>query len=375
MALAGTLKDFGIADILQLIAQQQKTGVLHLRSKDQEVKVGFVDGAIVSAESVSKKKRDLFGHMLVAAELISEAQLEQALETQKRSLQRLGDCLISQGILTKDQYRRMAQLQFNETLYRLFTWKTGTYEFEQGPVHHDTHDLDPVRAESVLMEGFRMVDEWPVIRKRIPRYDLVFAQGKHLPAGDIPTESAGEFASIGPSERRLHVLVNGYRDVRKLIDLSCLGEFETCKALCNLANLGHVTALMPVGEPDLPEDDIDFGERVRGALGRLAVSMVVLAGIVGVLLGTQLNPWAVRSSAGAGFAEGVLRQQIARAQVSRIEGALAVYRLERGEVPPSLDALVEQGLLSSTDVRFPWAERYYYRRVGPQEFILLPPLR
>jgi len=375
MALAGTLKDFGIADILQLIAQQQKTGILHLRSKDQEVKVGFVDGAIVSAESVSKKKRDLFGHMLVAAELISEAQLEQALETQKRSLQRLGDCLISQGVLTKDQYRRMAQLQFNETLYRLFTWKTGTYEFEQGPVHHDTHDLDPVRAESVLMEGFRMVDEWPVIRKRIPRYDLVFAPGKYLPPEGGPVESAGEFASVGHSERRVFALVNGYRDVRKLIDLSCLGEFETCKALCNLANLGHASALMPVGEPDLPEDDIGLGDRVRGALGRLAVSMVVLAGIVGVLLGTQLNPWAVQSSTGAGFAEGVLRQQITRAQVSRIEGALAVYRLERGEVPSSLDALVEQGLLSSTDVRFPWAEHYYYRRVGPQEFILLPPLR
>jgi hypothetical protein len=376
MALAGTLKDFGIADILQLIAQQQKTGVLRLRSKDQEVKVGFVDGAIVSAESATKKKRDLFGHMLVAAELITEAQLEQALETQKRSLQRLGDCLISQGVLSKEQYRRMAQLQFNETLYRLFTWKTGTYEFQQGPVHHDTHDLDPVRAESVLMEGFRMVDEWPVIRKRIPRYDLVFAPGKLLPPPDgSPVESSGEFASVGPSERRLYALVNGYRDVRKLIDLSCLGEFETCKALCNLANLGHATALMPVGEPDLPEDDIGLGDRVRGALGRLAVSMVVLAGIVGVLLGTQLNPWAVRSSTGAGFAEGVLRQQISRAQVSRIEGALAVYRLERGEVPASLEALVDQGLLSSSDVRFPWAERYYYRRVGPQEFILLPPLR
>jgi hypothetical protein len=61
--------------------------------------------------------------------------------------------------------------------------------------------------------------------------------------------------------------------------------------------------------------------------------------------------------------------------VSRIEGALAVYRLERGDVPTSLDALVDQGLLSSSDVRFPWAERYYYRRLGPHEFILLPPLR
>ena len=35
MALAGTLKDFGIADILQLIAQQQKTGMAPLPLKDQ----------------------------------------------------------------------------------------------------------------------------------------------------------------------------------------------------------------------------------------------------------------------------------------------------------------------------------------------------
>ena len=60
--------------------------------------------------------------------------------------------------------------------------------------------------------------------------------------------------------------------------------------------------------------------------------------------------------------------------MSRIEGALAVYQLERGEVPTSLDALVERGFCRH-DVRFPWADRYYYRRVGPQEFILLPPLR
>ena len=40
MALKGTLKDFGIADILQLIGQQQKTGTLHLQGRDQEVHVG-----------------------------------------------------------------------------------------------------------------------------------------------------------------------------------------------------------------------------------------------------------------------------------------------------------------------------------------------
>ena len=42
MALTGTLKDFGIAEILQLIGQQSKSGVLHLKNKADEIHV--VDG-------------------------------------------------------------------------------------------------------------------------------------------------------------------------------------------------------------------------------------------------------------------------------------------------------------------------------------------
>ncbi|MGQ0504637.1 MAG: DUF4388 domain-containing protein, partial [Myxococcaceae bacterium] len=75
MALQGTLKDFGIADILQLIGQQQKNGVLHLRSKDQEVHIGFKEGNIIKAESVTRKKKELLGNMLVRAELITDQQL------------------------------------------------------------------------------------------------------------------------------------------------------------------------------------------------------------------------------------------------------------------------------------------------------------
>ncbi len=47
MALKGTLKDFGIADILQLIGQQQKTGVLMLTQRGDTVAVTFKDGSAV----------------------------------------------------------------------------------------------------------------------------------------------------------------------------------------------------------------------------------------------------------------------------------------------------------------------------------------
>jgi Domain of unknown function (DUF4388)/Type II secretion system (T2SS), protein G len=384
MALNGTLRDFGIADILQLIAQQQKTGTLHLESKDQEVHIGFQDGVIVQAESTTRRRKDLFGTMLVRAEIISEQQLEEALETQKRTLQRLGDVLVSTGVITKERYRQMAQLQFNETLYRLFSWKSGTYAFEQGVVHYDPADVTPVRAESVLMEGFRMVDEWPVIRKRIPRYDLVFERVKELPASpardgaDAPEDRRdrrGDFTSFGEAERRIYALVTPVRDVRKLIDLSCLGEFETCKALCNLVNLLYLKALPALGDPDPLQDEVSLLDRVRGTLGRIAVSTVVLAGLVLVAVSSNLNPWSLSGSARMGFEESAVQQAVARAQVSRLEAALDVYRLEKGEYPPSLQALVDTRLVSTSDLSYPWRDSYYYRRVAPQEFILLPPLR
>ena len=50
----GTLKDFGIADILQLIGQQQKTGALHLRAKEQEVDILFKDGNVVGATGTTR---------------------------------------------------------------------------------------------------------------------------------------------------------------------------------------------------------------------------------------------------------------------------------------------------------------------------------
>ena len=382
MALNGTLRDFGIADILQLIAQQQKTGTLHLEAKDQEVHIGFQDGVIVQAESATRRKKDLFGTMLVRAEIITEQQLEEALETQKRTLQRLGDVLVSTGVITKERYRQMAQLQFNETLYRLFSWKSGTYAFEQEAVHYDPADVTPVRAESVLMEGFRMVDEWPVIRKRIPRYDMVFEKAKELPAARGELSDAGEerrgrgdFASFGEAERRIYALVTPVRDVRKLIDLSCLGEFETCKALCNLVNLEYLKALPALGDPDPLQDEVSVLDRVRGTLGRIAVSTVVLAGLVLVAVSSNLNPWSLSGSARTGFEESAVQQAVARAQVSRLEAALDVYRLERGEYPASLQALVDTSLVSASDLRYPWRDPYYYRRVAPQQFILLPPLR
>src|SRR3954470_24093672 len=97
MALKGTLKDFGIADIFQLIGHQSKTGELILRNDSNEVRIKFKDGNVIKAESTMRERKDLLGSMLVRSEVLTQQQLDQALDAQRRTLKRLGDVLVEFG--------------------------------------------------------------------------------------------------------------------------------------------------------------------------------------------------------------------------------------------------------------------------------------
>lgn len=390
MALKGTLKDFGIADILQLIGQQQKTGELTVTFKGAAVSVSFKDGNIVRAESVARHNKNLIGTMLVHAGLINEAQLELALDTQKRTLQRLGDVLVGSGYIAAEKFQEVVQLKTSETLFRLFTWHSGSYEFEQREVEVDQGAV-PLRAESVLMEGFRRVDEWPVVRKRITSLQMTFERHRELPSPQLsrddfdaalddafgePKKEAekGEFHSIGEAERTCYMLAVPGRTVQRIVELSCLGEFETAKALCNLVNLDYLRGLPPKTKGG---DDFETDTRtsaVLGVAGRIALTMMVLGGLA--FIGSRLDLGSVGVGPSAStYTDPAAQRFVSRQQLTRIEAALEVYRLEKGSLPNALGELVDEGLLASDDLRYPWRDDYYYRRKGEAAFVLLPPLR
>ena len=167
MALQGTLSDFGIADIFQLIGQQQKTGTLVLRKKESTVLIHFREGAIVSADVENREQSERLGNMMVRSGLLSENDLRVALENQKKTLQKLGHILIEKKFIQKRDLDEFIYLQTKETLFKLFRWNSGTYEFIPKDIENESEFFQPISAEHILMDGFRMVDEWPGIRKTI----------------------------------------------------------------------------------------------------------------------------------------------------------------------------------------------------------------
>ncbi len=399
MALRGTLKDFGIADILQLIGHQQKTGVLSVKNRDQEVQIFFREGNVVRAEASVRNKRDLLGHMLVRAEVLSDDQVSKALEAQKRTLKRLGQLLVEGGAIDKKVLRVFTRLQTTETIYRLFLWESGSYEFSQVDVEVDP-DSETIRSESILMEGFRQVDEWPAIRKRIQSYGITFeriqdldtlvaaGQGSDDPGGvdaafgemdgSAPAPSQ-ELRNIGQNERVVYQLVTPERDVQKLIDLSRLGEFETCKAIASLLD-AQVIAPLPERRGAKPSAEATVGG-ISGGTMRLTALLtrvvITVALVVGAGLGLRFlsrgpqGAFALRAA--FGYTDTSIKSEVGEAYLQRLERALEVYRATTGAYPQKLDELAKAGLCTPRELSFPWDTPYHYVARG-DSFELLRPL-
>ena len=305
--------------------------------------------------------------MLLQAELIGRDGLDRALEVQRRTLKRLGDVLVELELVTKQDLKEVTALQTTETVYRLFQWKSGTYAFEAGAVEWDPSTVTPLRAEAVLMEGFRRIDEWPMVRRKIVSPLLSFVRRGSLPEDD----------GVGAAERRVYALAEPGRTVEELVDLSRLGEFETCKALMTLERLGVLAILSPPrrsAAAGVGAYARSWRDALRRGASRLAVTLL-LAGALGAAgwFVAERQGTALRGGVGV-LQDGAAQRWLARQQAARLGAALEVWRLEHGEYPDRLGALVEARLVEARDLRYPWAKDYHYRRRSDGGYVLLPPL-
>jgi len=193
MAIKGSLKEASLPDVLQLLSMGKKTGCLGLSFHDSFGSIYFDNGRICHAAIVNRP------------------------------------------------------LDTENSVYTLFTWTSGTFNFEQGVEPEDGAERVSVDPQSLLLEGARRVDEWSLIEKKIPSFDVVFSLDRpRLMMNRDP---------LSPEQEALLPLIDGHRDINGLIRDSGLGEFEVGKALYGLLNANF---LLPVGRkrttPTLPRN-------------------------------------------------------------------------------------------------------------------------
>src|SRR5512139_3548897 len=224
MALEGTIRDFGLPDIFQLIGLQRKTGLLTLTNeKDQEsVTVTFESGMVVMADSSARRLEDRLGNVLVKQGKITRERLDEALSLQKQTLQRLGHILASASAITTKDLRDALQVQISQIVFRVFRWRAGRYQFTPADsVDSDRENFVPMSSDFILMEGIRMVDEWPIIEKKIPSFTMVFRPVVdpaliEVASGAESDSSAGARGAAASSSGRIRLSAEEERVFRKV---------------------------------------------------------------------------------------------------------------------------------------------------------------
>jgi hypothetical protein len=170
MSLTGNLLTMSLPDILQWASTGKKTGTLHLQRASVQKRIAFRDGNIVS--TWSNDPREYLGQFLVRDRLISEEQLFRTLLTQEKERRALGSILVEAKIISEEDLKRVLQAKGEETVYDLFLWPEGRFEFKDDELPEGI--LVMMQVTAVVMEGIRRVDEWERIRKQFPSMNTTF---------------------------------------------------------------------------------------------------------------------------------------------------------------------------------------------------------
>ncbi|MFQ5768163.1 MAG: DUF4388 domain-containing protein [Acidobacteriota bacterium] len=227
MPLNGTLSTMALPDLLQWLSTSAKTGHLALSHGRFHKDLFLRDGVIVS--SASNDPREYLGQFLLSEGKITEKQLRMGMETQRSTGVMLGKILIMLKALDEEELVRMLTLKAEESIFALFLWNGGTFNFEDQPL--DLKNLLPLalRIEDVLLEGLRRYDELQVILKAFSPGDSVLSRtDQPLPESLARNEDA----------RRLMELVDGGHSLAEICLEMHASEFKISRVAYDLYRKG-----------------------------------------------------------------------------------------------------------------------------------------
>ncbi|MFN8093023.1 MAG: DUF4388 domain-containing protein [Vicinamibacteria bacterium] len=383
MALEGTIRDFGLPDIFQLIGLQRKTGILTLTNdKDGEsVTVAFENGQVVMADSSVGRLEDRLGNVLVKQGKITRERLDEALAVQKQTLQRLGHILSSASAITSRDLRDALQVQISQIVFRVFRWRDGRYQFAPSEtVDYDRENFAPMSTDFILMEGIRMVDEWPIIEKKIPSFDMVFRPAVDHGLIEVGAVSGPEQSGaarraatntgrirLAPDEERVFRKVDGVRTVQAIIDATGAGEFEVCRTLFDFLNR-NLIAEAGRGAATVEEESVVAS--VASSAPAYAVAALVVLLAAGGAWFQRNAPFAVtglRSVLPRSLS--LVKDGVTRSRLARLEQAIEAWRAGRGAPPATLEDLAKAGLVDRAYLLDPWRRPFHYEP-GPAGYLL-----
>jgi hypothetical protein len=336
MALQGNLEDFSLAEILQLIALQRKSGVLKLTSDEAHAVLFFEKGNIVSVTDRREKKSDPLLEFLVSTERLTAEQAEQIctirLQGKKDPLQ----VIITGGYLTSKQLSEAVEAHAHELLPKLLAWKKGDYFFsgDEKTVARLFFKV-PMRTEALLIESMRRLDESARIKQL------------YSPSLILRPKESSDKAELAEEEKWVLSLMDGRRPIREILAKSRMAEFDTYQIISDLIDAG----LAEVAEWPVEPIEAVMDEPVAKAKNLVPAFGIAFVVILIALASFGLRWVATRFEAPASAASAAsapaVSQKSDKDREENVRFALEVYKATYTTYPDRLTELVEEGFVDS----------------------------
>ncbi len=128
--LQGTIDEFPLIDVLGILQARNKTGRLEIERQAGRGLIYVRLGEPYYAES--SLTRSLIGQKLVDIGAITDMQLRKALDRQAESGERLGQILLTHGVISADHVAQAVISQIKDALADLLAWEAGEFRWETG---------------------------------------------------------------------------------------------------------------------------------------------------------------------------------------------------------------------------------------------------
>jgi hypothetical protein len=353
MALEGNLGSFKLEEILQLIAVQQKTGMLSVTIGEKSTVLFFRDGKIISTRDRRSKTRDPFREYLMRYGVLQREELVRITQIGTQSKLDLLDILISEKFMDEQMLARQWRFHIQETLHDVLTWDQCTYKFVSGEdVVGGVKTLGEHIVEPLLMECMRRIDEFPMLQDMFP------SEGIRIAATHREIDPNAEMFESEKTVLALLALLKTPRPVREIMSRAKMPAFDLYEALKLLKEKGLV-----VLEADVPTSaETSRHTAAHRARRRLGNPLIMAACLVLFAVCAFAGAWRDADRAAALSHNGIVASGAAnRARVEyHVRWLIEAYRARTGFYPEDLDELVKSGiadrstlsLATSMDLRY-----------------------
>lgn len=226
--LAGSLTEFGLADVFSLLASTRKTGSLNLEGPGVAGRVWIAGGGLCFALA-DTTRAPLAARLLQGGEVAAD-QVPGIVEAHgSDDPAAVHDGLVALG-LPSERVRALLLEQVVDAVFDLSRWGEGTFNFDQ---RGDSDAVPVAAAADVLMQVEGRMAEWQTIVDRVPADDAVLALAGRPQRG-------AEAIMVDPAHWPVLTIIDGLRTTQEVVDVAGQGVFTGSRIVADLVGAGLV---------------------------------------------------------------------------------------------------------------------------------------